>query len=250
MDCLNHWNRRRGGRLLCWLLPALVLAFPGCQRKPAERQADEGPLLTLGQPYAHRQLPAGGSLSYRFRTDRRGAYLIIMSDVAEPSPVTLKHPKRTCYLAGNGSCELVSSPDEAYDFEISSDDGRALDFTLLVTHVYDTESFEGVTADPVRVSLERPYLGTVGGRQFSYYRFMTDGRKSYRISLKGTHSDLSWVLFDRWVFDIILHDCDAHPGAKDESCPLSGLWPDTEYFMLVSERSGVPGTFRLLVEGR
>ena len=236
--------------LAAWMVPALLLAA-GCEKKePPPAEVSDKPLLVLGKSYPAQRLPAGGEVGYRFRTTARGAYLIIVSDVAAPADVTLKHPKKTCFLAGNGSCELVSSPDEAYDFQISQKGGEAFSFTLLVTHVTGTASFEGVTTAPLPIRIGRPHQGRVGMQNSSYYRFVTGSRPDYTISATGAHSDLSWVLFDRWFFDIILHVCDAHPGAQDETCTLSRLDPHTLYYMKVTEASGVPGTFELLVQAR
>ncbi|MCZ6646849.1 MAG: hypothetical protein O7B79_11490 [SAR324 cluster bacterium] len=237
------------GRIVCCLSLLLLLTATGCERRPVEQEAPpDDDLLMLGKPYGGQRLPAKGSLSYRFMTTTRGAYLIIVSDVTAPSRVVLQHPKKTCYLTGNGSCELVSSPRETYGFKIIEEGGQGMEFTLRVIHGWGSNFFEGVTADPVPVSVGQPYLGSVGVNMSSFYRFKTSARTAYTITVSQTHSNLSWVLFDRWVFDIILRGCDVHDGARDESCKLTGLWPHTEYYMMVSEQSGVPGNFQLLVQ--
>ena len=102
--------------LLACSVPVLLLES-GCEKEAPKPVVDDS-LLTLGTAYPNQRVAPNGTARYRFKTTRNGPYLIIISDVANPSDVTLKHPKRTCYLLGNGSCELISSPDIIYDFEV------------------------------------------------------------------------------------------------------------------------------------
>lgn len=233
--------------LLCLL--ALAAIWSGCKEKKAPEVVDDS-LLVLGRAYPDQRVEPGGTARYRFRTTRRGPYLIIVSDVAEPSDVTLNHPKRTCYLLGNGSCELISSPDETYDFEIIEESGKPLAFTLRVIPTDGLGLFEGVTTDPLPIQVGQTHFGSVGVKESSYYRFNTGAGTKYTISVSGVHSDLSWVLFDRWFFDVILLNCDNSAGAADESCPITARWPHTQYFIKVVEQSGVPGGFSLAVTPR
>jgi hypothetical protein len=233
--------------LFCLLLLAAV--WSGCEEKKAPEVVDDS-LLVLGRAYPDQRVAPGGTASYRFRTTRRGPYLIIVSDVAAPTEVTLTHPKRVCYLLGNGSCELISSPDETYEFEIVEGSAKPLVFTLRVIPTDGLGLYEGATTDPLPIAVGQTHQGSVGVKESSYYRFNTGAGKKYNISVSGVHSDLSWMLFDRWFFDVILLNCDNHAGAADESCPITARWPHTQYFIKVVERSGVPGGFSLAVTPR
>ena len=232
--------------LLACIVPVNFLVS-GCEKEKPELVVDDS-LLVLDKSYPNQRVAPNGIVRYRFRTTRNGPYLIIISDVAKPSDVTLINPKRTCYLLGNGSCELISLPNIIYDFEVIEESGKSLEFTLKIIPSDGLGLYEGVTTDPVAINLGQSHSGRVGAREFSYYRFRTGSGTSYKISVTGVHSDMRWVLFDRWAFDVILHDCDADAGASDEICQISSLWPNTDYYLTVAENSGVPGEYRLMVQ--
>lgn len=229
------------------LLP-MLLVLAACERRPVQQAAapDES-LLVLETPYPGQQLGESGEAQYRFRAARRGAYLIVVSDNPHPLSITLTHPKRTCYLVGNGSCELVSGPDETYDFQISSDSGEDARFTVMVTHSEGRGQFEGEVGDPVAIDVSSRHRGTVGVRESSYYTFRPAAAGPHTISLTGARSNLVWRLFDAPVFDVILQECDFHPGAVDESCRTLPLHAKQTYYVKVEELSGVPGSYRLMV---
>lgn len=225
----------------------LLLFVSGCEKEAPKPVVDDS-LLVLGKAYPNQRVAPNGTARYRFKTTRNGPYLIIISDVAEASDVTLKHPKRTCYLLGNGSCELISLPDKTYDFEVVEESGKPLEFTLRIITTDGLGLYEGMTTDPVAVYLGQSHSGRVGAREFSYYQFRTGSGTNYEISVTGVHSDMRWVLFDRWAFDVILHNCDTDAGASDEICQISSLWPNTDYYLTVAEKSGVPGDYTLMVQ--
>ena len=126
--------------------------------------------------------------------------------------------------------------------------GKPLEYTLRIIPTDGLGLYEGMTTDPVAIDLGQSHSGRVGVKEFSYYRFRTGSGTNYKISVTGVHSDIRWVLFDRWAFDIILHNCDADAGASDEICQISSLWPNTDYYMKVAEKSGVPGEYSLVVQ--
>lgn len=233
--------------LLIAISVPVMLLVSGCEKETPELVVDDS-LLVLDKSYPNQRVAPNGTAHYRFRTTRNGPYLIIISDVANPSDVTLINPKRTCYLLGNGSCELISLPNIIYDFEVVEESGKALEFTLKIIPTDGLGLYEGMATDPVAINLGESHAGRVGAREFSYYRFRTGRGTSYKISVTGVHSDMRWVLFDRWAFDVILHNCNAEAGASDEICQVSSLWPDTDYYLTVAENSGVPGEYSLMVQ--
>lgn len=243
-------TRIRNGAVWAALLAGTAL-LAGCGREPAPQpETTDKPLLALESPYSGQLLAAGRSAAYRFHAPYRGAYLIMITENDVPARMRIDHPKGTCFIRGNGSCELISSPDESYDFRVSEAEGRDVRYTLTVTHTDGTGRYEGLVAEPVTLAAGQARQGRVGVHESSYYRFRTGEATAYTIALSGTHSDLSWKLFDRAVFDVILFVCDAHPGAHDETCQVGPLHPDTPYYLMVSEQSGVPGDYTLRLSPR
>jgi hypothetical protein len=251
----SHAPRWRGlPTLLTAALPAVLtavllaaLTLAACNREePAPTPLDDG-ALKLERAYSNQKLAPGGKADYRFQAEKRGAYLIMVYGNPSPLQITLKHPKKTCYLLGNGSCELVSGPDEAYGFEVASNADREVQYNVMVTHSEGRGRFEGDVARPVGLDAGGQHSGTVGVNESSYYSFSTQQPGMYTIALSGTQSDLVWRLFDSPSFDVILQECDYQRGAADEACRTSPLHPNHRYYVKVQELSGVPGPYRLAV---
>jgi hypothetical protein len=227
------------------LLAALALA--ACRREAPATLADDPSALKLEKPYSQQKLAPGGTVDYHFQAEMRGAYLIMVYNNPQPLQITLKHPKKTCRLLGNGSCELVSGPDEAYQFEITSNTDKEVDYSLMVTHSEGRGRYEGDVAQPVALAAGSQHSGTIGVNESSYYTFTTDSAGQYTVALTHTQSDLLWRLFDTPQFDIILQECDTQFGASDETCRTSALHPNHRYYVKVEEMSGVPGPYELTV---
>jgi hypothetical protein len=247
-------SRRRAGALdlsgRCALPLLLVLLAAGCEYEEQHPlRPDDDSLLKLEAPYPGQRVSWNKPAAYRFWAEQRGAYLIVVSGNTESVPLTIGHPMRTCFIQGNGSCELVSSPFQVYDVQIATEWGHEATFTLRVTHSEGKGRFQGEVGRPVGLELNAPADGTVGVRESSYYTFTTGTGGPHTIRLAGTESDLLWLLFDREVFDVILQECDAEPAARDEVCHTPPLRRNTRYFLKVEERSGVPGRYALKVEG-
>lgn len=204
-------------------------------------------LLTLEKAYTKQKLSNVAPADFRFRTAQRGAYLIVVSDNPSGAAITIEHPKRTCFIEGNGSCELVSSPDETYDFKISTTSDEEIEFTLTVSHTEGRGLFEGGASKPVNLGVEYMHSGSIGVRESSFYAFTTDQSGPHTISVSGGHSDLLWRLFDAPSFDFVLQECDYLPGAGTESCRTSALNSGTRYYVKVEEISGVPGDYDLII---
>ncbi|HKI98256.1 MAG TPA: hypothetical protein VKB51_07270 [bacterium] len=234
----------------------LVLALAGCRRGERPVAGPAPGALTLEQPYAAQSLGAGGSAEYRLYAPQRGAYLIVVSDNPTPIGLTITHPKKTCHVVGNGSCELVSGADENYTFQISADAAQAhpaavlaLRFTVTVTHSEGKGYYEGQVGQPQPLRMGQPHPGAVGVYESSYYSFVPTHSGPQTIALTGTQSDLLWRLFDAPDYDVILQECDTQAGAVDEVCPSIPLQAGVRYYLKVEEKSGVPGTFRLALRG-
>lgn len=242
-------RRARAPGALCLLALGLALALGlvACEngKLPPPPPPDDG--LKLEKAYTNQELEAWGTAEYKFHAEKRGAYLIMVYGNPTPLEITLKHPKKTCFLLGNGSCELVTGPDEAYRFEVTSDSGEPVVFSLKVSHSEGTGRYEGEVGRPVSVPANAQHEGTVGIRESSYYSFTTGPGGNHTIALTGTQSDLVWRLFDAAEYDVILEECDFHAGASDEVCRTRPLWPDTRYYVKVQEQSGVPGPYRLQI---
>lgn len=241
------WGACRAARVLgCGLALVFALALGACEKAELTAPPPEDG-LELEKAYTSQTLDAYGRAEYRFHAEQRGAYLIMVYGNPTPLAITLRHPKRTCYLVGNGSCELVSGPDERYQFEVTSDSGEPVEFNVMVSHSEGRGRYEGEVGNPVAVSADAEHEGTVGVHESSYYAFTTDGAGAHTIALTGTQSDLTWRLFDAREFDVILQECDYHAGAADEVCSTFPLWPRTRYYVKVQELSGVPGPYRLRI---
>lgn len=236
-----------------WLKPLAVLAlvWPLSVACDAEFEKEPPPpddsLLKLEKAYTKQKMSNAASVDFRFRTTQRGAYLILVSDNPLGVPITIEHPKRTCYIEGNGSCELVSSPDETYDFHISTTSPEVVEFTLTVSQTEGRGRFEGGASEPVTLGVEYMHSGSIGVKESSFYAFNTDQSGPHTISVSGGHSDLLWRLFDAPSFDFVLQECDFLPGAGTESCRTSALHSDTRYYVKVEEISGVPGDYDLTI---
>jgi len=247
---------RRGGpprvrtlALAGLLAGALGFGLAACRAPdPGPAPLEKG-LLRLEQPYTKQKLGAGGSQDYKFHAAMRGVYLIMVYGNLTPLEITLRHPKKTCYMLGNGSCELVSGPDESYGFQINAPGDAEVLFNLMVTHSDGRGRFEGDVANPQTVEQGAEHSGTIGVYESSYYSFRAGNGGVYTIALTGARSDLLWRLFDAQKFDVILQECNANAAAADEVCQTAPLHPDTTYFVKVEERSGVPGPFKLTISG-
>ena len=203
--------------------------------------------LKLEQSHPRRSFDEGGSTEFTFYAEQRGAYLIVVADNSSALPLTIQHPKKTCHIFGNGSCELVTSPDEVYTVKIFSPQKKPASFTLLVTHSEGKGRFEGQATAPVELRVGFPHRGSVGIWESSHYAFTGTRDGIYTIALSGGRSNLAWRLFDREAFDIILQQCDTHAGAGAETCPTAPLAAKKRYFLKVEEMSGVPGEYQLRV---
>lgn len=234
--------------VLAGLLLAGVLLTGGCDpdRNPPP-QAQDDSMVKLETPQTGQTLAAGDSAEYRFHAARRGAYLIIVEDNPDDQPLVIQHPKKSCTIRGNGSCELVSGPEENYDVRIVSGSGKPVAFTLLITHSEGKGRFEGGATVPVGLPLENTHSGRVGVGEASYYTFTSGGGGVHTISLSGGRSDLAWRLFNRAAFDVILQECDGRGGAGVEACQTAPLAPNTHYYLKVQEMSGVPGDYDLRI---
>jgi len=234
--------------LVSVLISVLIFLAAGCGRETeqkAPRQDDSW--IKLEQSYPKQSLDEGGSTEFTFHADQRGAYLIVVADNSSALPLIIQHPKKTCHFFGNGSCELISSPDEVYQVKIFSPNGKPASFTLLVSHSEGKGLFEGESTAPMEVPVGSSHQGRVGVRESSHYAFTTKAGGIYTIVLSGGRSDLAWRLFDRSAFDIILQECDTHAGAGAEACRTAPLGANKRYYVKVEELSGVPGNFRLQV---
>lgn len=235
--------------LLLGLGALLVMSLTsGCDKPPDVQAPPDDDVLKLEKAYTNQKLGDKGSAEYKFRADKRGAYLIMVYGNPSPLEITLKHPKKTCYLLGNGSCELVTGPDESYDFQVTSDTGDAVEFNVMVSHSEGRGRYEGEVKRPVGLAPGAEHNGTVGVRESSYYSF-TAGGGMHTIALTNTQSDLTWRLFDAQDFDVILQECDFKAGASDEVCQTFPLNGGQRYYVKVEEKSGVPGPYRLRVYG-
>ena len=237
-----HWPDLAGALLLS------LVVMAGCEREidtPPPEPDDS--LLTLEQPYTKQTIRVDRPGEFRFRTQKRGAYLIVVSDNPKGVPIRIKHPKRSCSIIGNGSCELVSSPDETYDVRITTDSLEEVEYTLTVSHTEGRGLFQGDVSRPVTLAGGQAHGGAVGVKEASFYSFKTDTSGSYTISVTGAHSNLLWRLFDAPMFDYVLQECDSHSGAGTEACKTLPLHPNTRYYVKVEERSGVPGDFDLRI---
>lgn len=232
------------------LLGILLVWAAGCE-KELEREPlpPDDSLLTLEKAYAKQKLSKDGPAQYRFRANRRGAYLIVVSHNPRNVPIKIEHPKGTCYIDGNGSCELVSSPDEDYDVHISTDSLEEVVFTLTVSHSEGKGYFEGEVSEPVGLGVEQRHSGTIGVKESSFYAFTTGDGGAYTIDLSATRSNLVWRLFNTPVFDVVLQECDLNGGAANEACRTPRLDPNTRYYVKVEEKSGVPGSYDLSIHG-
>lgn len=239
---------RRTGALLALCLAGAVLLAACRKPEPPPPVPEEG-LLKLEHPYTHQRLGPNETADYRFHAAKRGAYLIMVYGNPTPMQITLQHPKKTCYLLGNGSCELVTGPDESYDFQVYSQGDAPAEFSVMVTHSEGRGRFEGEVSQPHGLDTNAEHDGTVGVYESSYYSFTTNGAGQHTIALTGTQSDLLWRLFDAPEFDVIVQECDHQAGAADEACQTGPLHPQTRYYVKVEERSGVPGPYRLTIYG-
>lgn len=233
------------------VLAMLALLWPLAVACDAEFEKEPPPpddsLLTLERAYPKQKLSNASPAEYRFRTIKRGAYLIMVSDNPLDVPIRIRHPKRTCVIEGNGSCELVSSPDETYDFRITTTSEEEVEFTLLVSHTEGRGLFQGEVSTPVSLRGGSAHIGSIGVKESSFYQFITEEGGPYIISVSGTHSDLLWRLFDASAFDVVLQECDFTPGAGSEVCETFNLHPNTRYYVKVEEMSGVPGDYYLSI---
>ena len=227
---------------------ALIFGAAACGRESRQKTRRHDPSwLKLEQSHPRRSFDEGGSTEFTFYAEQRGAYLIVVADNSSALPLTIQHPTKTCHIFGNGSCELVTSPDEVYTVKIFSHQNKPASFTLLVTHSEGKGRFEGQATAPVELRVGFPHRGSVGIWESSHYAFTSAGGGIYTIALSGGRSNLAWRLFDREAFDIILQQCDTHAGAGAETCPTAPLAAKKRYFLKVEEMSGVPGDFRLRV---
>lgn len=230
------------------LILALIFLAAGCGRERERKTTPhDDSWIKLEQSYTEQSLDKDGSIEFTFHAEQRGAYLIVVADNSSALPLIIQHPKKTCYLFGNGSCELISSPDEVYLVKIFSPHKKPASFTLLVSHSEGKGRFEGASTAPMVFPVGYAHQGSVGVRGSSHYEFTTAAEGIYTIVLSGGHSDLAWRLFDRPAFDIILQECDTHAGAGAESCRTAPLGANKRYYLKVEELSGVPGNFRLQV---
>jgi hypothetical protein len=107
---------------------------------------------------------------------------------------------------------------------------------------------EGTLKNPINLSIDIPRNGQIAANGDSYYWFKTDEVGRYTISLTNTQSDLSWWLFDDRYFSNLLWCCDNNYksiGDEIEDTPI--LDKGTVYYLMVSEWSGVAGTFTVTV---
>ncbi len=257
---MNHFKHhpRHPSAGPCRLLGLLALAalvaagatlLSACNRSEPPPAAEDEGALKLERPYANQKLGPAGTAQYRFHAKQRGAYLIMVYNNPTPLDITLRHPKKVCYLLGNGSCELVTGPDESYAFEVTSNGDQEANFSVMVTHSEGTGRYEGEVHTPLTLEDGIEHTGTVGVRESSYYSFTAAQAGPHTIALTGTQSDLLWRLFDAVDFDVILQECDQHFGAADEVCQTFPLHADKRYYVKVEEKSGVPGPYRLTIHG-
>lgn len=230
------------------LMTALVFLVAACGRGTERKKTPhDDSWIKLEHSYPKQSFDEGGSAEFTFHAEQRGAYLIVVADNASALPLIIQHPKKTCLFFGNGSCELISSPDEVYQVKIFSPHNKKASFTLLVSHSEGKGLFEGETTAPKEIPVGKVHRGSVGVRESSHYAFTTAGAGIYTIALSGGRSDLAWRLFDRQAFDVILQECDTHAGAGAETCRTAPLGAKKRYYVKVEEMSGVPGDFGLQV---
>ena len=249
----HHPRRRSAGRQRLLALAALLLAgaalLGACNRGEGPPAVEDEGALKLERPYTNQKLGPDGIAQYRFHAKQRGAYLIMVYSNPAPLEITLSHPKKVCYLLGNGSCELVTGPDESYDFAVTSNGDQEANFSVMVTHSEGRGRYEGEVHNPLALDDGIEHTGTVGVLESSYYRFTAARPGPHTIALTDTRSDMVWRLFDAVDFDVILQQCDLGSGAADEVCQTLPLHADWRYYVKVEEKSGVPGPFRLAIYG-
>ncbi|MDH5752813.1 MAG: hypothetical protein OEZ59_10415 [Deltaproteobacteria bacterium] len=208
--------------------------------------------LIVGSNAAGENIAADGRQMYRFTTggvDKGHTISLTLtgSDLswelhAGPGIIA---PLASCDAVAAQGDEICLTPvltaDTEYFILVREKGSAAGTFTLRVE--------QGDSINPA-LTVDTAVVGeSIAASGQKLYRLPTGGTDSvHTIRLTATGSDLSWRLFSDPLLITTVTTCDTVAAQGDEICLTPVLTANRDYYLRVTEKSAVAGTFDLLVE--
>lgn len=100
------------------------------------------------------------------------------------------------------------------------------------------------------VSIGQQVSDSVSASGTKFYSFVSDLNSTvYTISITELESDLSWTLYSNSDFSTgFIVFCDNFSvQSVEETCQITNLTPQTNYYFKIDEHDGINGSFKILV---